>query len=222
MRRVCLVASSSRRSLVLCAHLLVIEGTCLIRFCSSTLSAGRIRHPYLELGQRSLFSNVERHTRHFGGGKFIVNRTGVRTQTAFSSLHARAFSTNPTPDTSSSASSQTAPPLAQNAKKQKVELRPGPVKVDAPTKTSKQAATPTPKAVTQPSSTITVQTTKRQPPSSTSFGKETLKEIEGKSILEQTKSDIEDGTRHGILAPPPADAGMARKLLHQAKELFVS
>ncbi len=40
-------------------------------------------------------------------------------------------------------------------------------------------------------------------------------------MIEVAKEDYEEASKHGILAPPPADASWAGKLFHQAKELFV-
>lgn len=41
-------------------------------------------------------------------------------------------------------------------------------------------------------------------------------------IIEATKEDYDKAIEHGILAPPPANAGRVGKLYHQAKEIFVS
>ena len=51
---------------------------------------------------------------------------------------------------------------------------------------------------------------------------EGVKTEEKESLIEIAKKDVDDAAQHGILAPPPLDAGFARKLFHQAKELFVS
>ena len=40
-------------------------------------------------------------------------------------------------------------------------------------------------------------------------------------IVESAKIDYGEASRHGILAPPPADASRIGKLWHQAKEYFV-
>jgi len=40
-------------------------------------------------------------------------------------------------------------------------------------------------------------------------------------IVETAKLDYGEAARHGILAPPPADASKIGKLWHQAKEYFV-
>ncbi|KAL5485003.1 hypothetical protein ACEPAI_7645 [Sanghuangporus weigelae] len=47
-----------------------------------------------------------------------------------------------------------------------------------------------------------------------------LKELEGKGVVDITKKDIDEAARHGILKPPPEDAGTIGRLFHQAKELF--
>ena len=44
---------------------------------------------------------------------------------------------------------------------------------------------------------------------------------ESESVLVKAKADIEDAVKHGVLTPPPPDAGRIRRLYHQAKELFV-
>ena len=40
-------------------------------------------------------------------------------------------------------------------------------------------------------------------------------------LVESAKIDYGEASRHGILAPPPADASKIGKLWHQAKEYFV-
>lgn len=40
-------------------------------------------------------------------------------------------------------------------------------------------------------------------------------------IISSAKHDLEEAAQHGILAPPPPNAGTIHKLYHQAKELFV-
>ncbi|VDB87346.1 unnamed protein product [Peniophora sp. CBMAI 1063] len=40
------------------------------------------------------------------------------------------------------------------------------------------------------------------------------------SLLATTRRDLEVAQAHGVLVPPPADAGRVKKLWHQAKELF--
>lgn len=40
-------------------------------------------------------------------------------------------------------------------------------------------------------------------------------------IVESAKIDYGEAARHGILAPPPADASKIGRLWHQAKEYFV-
>ncbi|KAH9945649.1 hypothetical protein B0H21DRAFT_744037 [Amylocystis lapponica] len=92
------------------------------------------------------------------------------------------------------------------SRKNKVELRPGPVKPSktppavAPVSKAPAAAhvAPTPHTSTSPST----------PVSST------------ESLVEATKHDFEDASQHGILAPPPEGASWPRRLFHQAKEFF--
>ena len=41
-------------------------------------------------------------------------------------------------------------------------------------------------------------------------------------IVAMTRRDLQLAQEHGVLLPPPVDAGRIRKLWHQVKELFVS
>lgn len=88
-------------------------------------------------------------------------------------------------------------------RKPKVELRPGPVKAASVNQTTATAI-----------------------PASTSADVE--KGVNAASdplpqpgIVESAKIDYGEAARHGILAPPPADASKIGRLWHQAKEYFV-
>ena len=104
-------------------------------------------------------------------------------------------------------------------KKPKIELRPGPAKPsNASSVSSKTVA-----AQLQATSTSKPSSPKKPPPlAATAPKEEVLKEFEGAGMIEATKKDVDDAAKHGILAPPPPDAGMIGRLIHQAKELFVS
>lgn len=107
--------------------------------------------------------------------------------------------------------------------KAKVELRPGPAKLATPSSpTAQQKSTATTKPSSQtPETTPKPHPTKPPPVSVTPKTDGVLKEEENSSIIEIAKKDVEIAAQHGILAPPPPDAGLARRLFHQAKELFV-
>ncbi|KAI0268797.1 hypothetical protein BC834DRAFT_867242 [Gloeopeniophorella convolvens] len=113
------------------------------------------------------------------------------------SLSTPASSTSPSKDT---ADAHTVP----LSRKAKVELRPGPIKPPA-TGTSSRLAT-----AKQSSATDTVTTLQ----ASSSKAK-----LSG-SLTETVKEDFKQAYIHGVLSPPPSDAGKIAKLWHQAKELF--
>lgn len=93
-------------------------------------------------------------------------------------------------------------------RKPKVELKPGPLKPQRPTVTSPSPSSPNPLEVQQ--------NEKTSPPVSATSNSGVS------SVLDTTKQDFEDASRHGILVPPPKDASWIGSLVHQAKELFVS
>ena len=90
-----------------------------------------------------------------------------------------------------------------SARKQKIELRPGPVKTSPLSQT-------TASTVANPSPTDAEKDAK-------SLGGTGLES----GIVETAKRDYSEASRHGILAPPPADASKIGRLWHQAKEYFV-
>lgn len=108
--------------------------------------------------------------------------------------------TNPTPKA-------TRPDLPQlqsvPSRKQKIELRPGPVK--------------TPPTNQPNASTVTT-------PGPAEVEKDVKKAsdpVPQPGLVESAKIDYGEAARHGILAPPPAGASKIGKLWHQAKEYFV-
>lgn len=134
------------------------------------------------------------------------------------STTARIFaSPPPTLSTSTSKTSTPTPPLPKPPGKPKVDLRPGPIK--APTSTLKSQSTEAPASSSAPTSSLqasnTVESEKKVD------AKEGGKKAEP-GIIEATKEDYDKAIEHGILAPPPANAGRVGKLYHQAKEIFVS
>lgn len=88
-------------------------------------------------------------------------------------------------------------------RKQKIELRPGPVKTPPP------------------SQAITSSVTNFSPADTAEDTKSVDSPIPGLGIVETAKVDYSEASRHGILAPPPPDASMIGRLWHQAKEYFV-
>ncbi|EKM54042.1 uncharacterized protein PHACADRAFT_196477 [Phanerochaete carnosa HHB-10118-sp] len=98
-------------------------------------------------------------------------------------------------------------PGAPRTKKQKVDLHPAPVR-------PKTAAGPSaPKASSKPAVTAAAATA-----TTGSVGAHPAAGSTG--VVAQAKADVEDAAQHGILKPPPEDAGRLMRLWHQAKELF--
>jgi hypothetical protein len=94
-------------------------------------------------------------------------------------------------------------PLHQRPRK--VEMRPGPVKAQ-PTSTTGSSSS------SKSDSSLTTQLGKTPAMSGS-------KPSEG--VILTAKHDVEEAGRHGLLAPPPPEAGRIGKLIHHAKELFV-
>ncbi|KAJ7124905.1 hypothetical protein C8R44DRAFT_781756 [Mycena epipterygia] len=107
------------------------------------------------------------------------------------SRRVQTLPTQPTP------SKKPVPPPA-DARKPHVQLRPGPIKP--------QKIPPTPPPSTQVS---------RTPPPTV----QTVEPLSLKSLKETTVRDIADAESHGILEPPPPEAGWARSTLHKAIQL---
>ena len=113
----------------------------------------------------------------------------------------RHYST-PVPPTEKNSTADGALPVAPRSKKPKVELHPAPVRPKSASGSS------------QPKIDVpTAESSKAASGSSAPAGSE--------GIITQTKEDLEAAAQHGILKPPPEDAGRIMKLFHQAKELFV-
>lgn len=88
-------------------------------------------------------------------------------------------------------------------RKQKIELRPGPLKASPTSQTA--------------SSTVVTST----PADTEKDEKSVSGPVSEPGIVETAKVDYSEASRHGILAPPPADASKIGRLWHQAKEYFV-
>ncbi|KAI0344833.1 hypothetical protein BDW22DRAFT_1355001 [Trametopsis cervina] len=156
-------------------------------------TAGLMKQPSSRIVSRSLT------TRH------LASATNCSSFSLRSPYRVRYYST-PLPPTDKR--DATATPLAdltipgQQQRARKVELHPAPVKSNPPSSTT---------------------STKRAPPSAT-LAKQPdtplADSAKQESIISTAKHDVEEAAQHGILAPPPPDAGRFRKLLHQAKELF--
>lgn len=112
------------------------------------------------------------------------------------------------------------PPTLKPPSKPKVELRPGPIKSGVSNKPSTSAPpTPPPPSAPSPTTSHSVEAGAQK------LGEKAEKSVEERKepgLIEITKADYERAIQHGILAPPPADAGRIGKLYHQAKEIFVS
>ncbi|KAG5653622.1 hypothetical protein H0H81_011848 [Sphagnurus paluster] len=145
-----------------------------------------VRH----VGRRNILcSSSNTFSSHAWSSSTTVSRQLVR--------HTRLLSTPaPTPKPSSPHDAHLTP--AQ--RKQKIDLRPAPIK---PSKSNTLSATHIPTKPTVPLPQPSVKTT---PPS--------LHEVK-----EEAKRDIEDAEAHGILAPPPPDANWFRRTLHKGIEL---
>ncbi|GLB37235.1 putative LETM1-like protein [Lyophyllum shimeji] len=113
--------------------------------------------------------------------------------------HARFLST-PVPDVKPTPSSPDSH-LTAAQRKQKLDLRPAPIK---PSKSSTISATHVP---TKPTAPLPQPSAKPSPPPSL------------KTVKEEANRDIEDAEAHGILKPPPPDADWFRRTLHKGIEL---
>ena len=189
------------------------------------------------------FTNQTRHAQHSNHSitaqnivLLSVSRHGdlqLNPQNPLFSLSYRTFSTGIPPDVKPTNASSTppVPPIPPVSKpKAKVELRPGPVKpitVDSLPSISSQAAQS--KLVSSQSTTVqqpNVDTRPKQKKPATSTQPEEkeasiTEPVKAESLADVAKRDIEEAAQHGILAPPPPDAGWARRLFHQVKELIV-
>lgn len=130
-----------------------------------------------------------------------------RPQVVSISWDVRCYSTPTTPPTEKAATSPEGIPLATLPKKAKVDLRPAPVKVTSTPSTTPPNPPAAPTAVSEGSSKPTTQSSAASPSSS-------------EGIIDAAKHDVEAAAQHGILKPPPENAGRFMKLFHQAKELF--
>ena len=159
--------------------------------------------------------------------KFVTRDWGLANSVPVHLQH-RYQSTNASQPSVSTSPSDPPPSVGGKGKaKAKVELRPGPAKpsgASSPTNSTTATATQgqqksgTKTAAQSPESISKPHPTKPPPPAS----EKGVKAEEKESLIEIAKKDVDDAAQHGILAPPPPDAGFARKLFHQAKELFVS
>ena len=99
------------------------------------------------------------------------------------------------------------PPSLAQPRKQKVELKPGPVKAKVLEAGKLQSS-----VSNQPDANVP-----RSTPSSTS----TSHVDTAGGMIETAKTDFADASQHGILAPAPEGSSRIYTLYHQAKELFV-
>lgn len=104
----------------------------------------------------------------------------------------------------------TVPSPIPQPRKQKVDLKPGPVKTKS---SDTSSSTPSVSSnTTDPSSSS------QSNPTETST---THAETAG-GVIETAKHDYDDASQHGILAPAPEGSSRLYTLFHHAKELFVS
>ncbi|KDQ57737.1 hypothetical protein JAAARDRAFT_178155 [Jaapia argillacea MUCL 33604] len=113
---------------------------------------------------------------------------------------AASSSSRKTPSTSKP-SETTLPPPQPPAHKPKVELRPAPIK---PSKASLSVKPADQGAKASPPTVLS----KEQPSPGTTV------------LREANKKDMEDAQKHGILAPPPPDAGRVGQMWHNLKQYF--
>ena len=133
----------------------------------------------------------------------LQNFSRLRNEPIF--LHSYRFLTTPATDPTPKTTRSDLPHLQPaSPRKQKIELRPAPVKAS-------------------PQNQTTIPTVKTS--GTTDTNKDT-KNADGPvpepGIVETAKIDYNEASMHGILAPPPPDASKIGKLWHQAKEYFVS
>ena len=119
------------------------------------------------------------------------------------SVAGRSLSSLP-PSTSKLVSENSPLPDPPITRKVRVELRPSPVKFDATRPAV--AASPVPSKLNTPPR-VTPNASSPSPSSD--------------SVTETTRRDFEHAASHGILTPPPPDAGHFKRLMHQAWQLMV-
>lgn len=120
------------------------------------------------------------------------------------SVHSCRFITTPATGPTQKATGSDLPQLQPVLpRKQKIELRPGPVKATSVNQTTTSA--------TAAPSLADVE----------KGAKASSDSVPQPGITESAKIDYSEASRHGILAPPPPDASKIGKLWHQAKEYFV-
>lgn len=137
-----------------------------------------------------------------------VQHYGPQSRPDFRYAHSeRQYSTSIPPSEKTEVTPEAVPLVGPRSKKQKVELRPAPLrpKSAAPT-------LPTPKPSTN--AAVSRAPTAAGPSSSSASA-------QSEGVIEVAKHDVEDAAQHGILKPPPENANKIMKLFHQAKELFV-
>lgn len=159
----------------------------------------------------SLF--VHRQFRGHVVGYDVSLTTGIYSPSALTHPHfARLLSSSTQPpiiQKSPPATPSQPAPLLPTSRKPKVELRPGPIKPAAKTSTRSELNTPSVSSKLPTSSTQQSTTSSTPAPSTSS------------SILETTRQDLIHAHTHGIIPPPPPDAGRVQRMWHQLKEIFV-
>jgi len=144
-------------------------------------------------------------------------------------LSSRLLSTSNTQERTSKAKQVDAPLLQTNSNgkaKAKVELRPGPIKPASKSTTIPSAGKGGPDGAIHDeiaSGTTSAKPHPVKPPPSTAhdqLSKVVTADEAETGVVETTKRDMEDATRHGIFAPPPPGVGIVRRFMHQAWQLF--
>jgi len=144
--------------------------------------------------------------------------------------HSRLLSTSTPQIKSDPSTSKTPAPIppetnVSTPRKSKVDLKPAPVKPSI-----SKATLLEPVVISQAARNSQVHDSKLRPPAEsaahhTSTSKSSTTPLSPFSVITasviEAQRDIKGAIEHGVFVPPPAGAGWARKLLHQAKELAV-
>ncbi|KAG8992908.1 hypothetical protein FRB90_000870, partial [Tulasnella sp. 427] len=173
-----------------------LQARSILRFC---------RLVALQLASSSYYSNPA----------WIAARLAPTSSTPHCYYLRRGYSASPTPSTSTTPSTpedNLASPNNASSPRKKIDLHPAPRKPTA----AEVATAPLKPPPPAPS------------PSTTQFGSTLEKanatdatpETDRASAIRLAIEDMQKATQHGILTPPPQDAGTVRRLLHQGIQLF--
>jgi len=166
------------------------------------------------------------HTSRIIAGRYASGSFTLALSIRAQSSSIRLLSTS-TPPPSKPSTTETPSPVSLDLtqsppRKQKVDLKPAPVKLPskAPNSTSKHQ----PDTLTSDPPTHEFKSGFSSTPASASGStSSTSAPVSSSSIsggVSEAKRDILLAEEQGVLAPPPADAGRIKRLIHHAKELF--